>query len=146
MKSKTTVLFIDRTNSDRSLIAEALLREHAGQHLDVYSAGIEPGEVSPLTRRALAEIGIRSEHLRSKGISEFLAKVPVTYAILLGHRDEPGCPKIYPFAGKTIRWECADPSSATGSHEERLVRVRQVREWLNERIREWAPSAVRHAA
>ena len=47
------VLFLCTANSARSQMAEALLRKRAGAHFEAYSAGIEPGEVNPLTVRVL---------------------------------------------------------------------------------------------
>lgn len=146
MKTLPIVLFLDRTNSDRSLIAEALLRRHAGRHLEVHSAGIEPTGVSPVVAKVLAEIGIRGEELRSKSVSEFLGRIPVTYAILLGERDEPESPRLYPFATRTLRWECPDPSRETVPAEQRLRRTRETRAWLDARIREWASTTVTRAA
>ena len=52
------VLFLCTANSARSQMAEALVRKHAGAYLEAYSAGIEPGELNPLTVLALNEIGI----------------------------------------------------------------------------------------
>jgi hypothetical protein len=101
--------------------------------------------MSPLTVQVLSEIGIPSEHLHSKNASEFLAKIPVTYAILLGHHDEAGAPRIYPFASKTLRWECVDPASEI-EDERRLECVRQVRDSLDKQIREWVARMVARAA
>ena len=58
-QAKPTVLILCTGNSCRSHMAQGILREIAGDLLDVQSAGSDPaGFVHPLAIRALAEIGI----------------------------------------------------------------------------------------
>ena len=65
------VLFLCTANSARSQMAEALLRKHAGARFEVYSAGIEPGEINPLTVRVLGEIGIDASNQWAKSVELF---------------------------------------------------------------------------
>src|SRR5262252_9095804 len=110
MSAPPRVLFLDSTNCCRSLIAEALLRHYAGDRADSASAGVEPAaDVHPLTLRVLNEIGVDARGLRAKSVVEFLAKVPIMYAILLGEPGESSSPRIYPFARSTERWPCPEP-------------------------------------
>jgi len=68
MKSK--VLFICLGNSCRSIMAEALTRHLCGEYWEPASAGLNPlGLVAAETRAVLAEIGVATEGLRSKGLS-----------------------------------------------------------------------------
>jgi arsenate reductase (thioredoxin) len=68
-----TVLILCTGNSCRSHIAEGFLRQVAGTHLDVQSAGSKPaGYVHPLAIKVRAEIGIDISKHRSKPLSEFL--------------------------------------------------------------------------
>ena len=61
---KTKVLLLCTGNSARSQMAEAFVRKYAGDHFNVFSAGLEPGTVNPYTVRVMDEIGIDiSDHV-----------------------------------------------------------------------------------
>jgi arsenate reductase (thioredoxin) len=109
--SKPKVLFICLGNSCRSIMAEALTRHRCGDRWDPASAGLNPlGWVAPKTLEALAELGVSTTGLRSKGLDEFdLAeyhllvnlsglslggRLPAVYADRLIHRPVPD-----PFGG-----------------------------------------------
>ena len=47
------VLFLCSHNSARSQMAEAILRDHVGERLDIHSAGLDPEEIHPLTSRRI---------------------------------------------------------------------------------------------
>ena len=67
---KDSVLFLCTNNSCRSQMAEALLRRHTGHRFEVFSAGLRPREIHPLTYRVMAEIGIDiSGHARKGSAS-----------------------------------------------------------------------------
>ncbi|MEQ8638875.1 arsenate reductase ArsC [Gimesia maris] len=60
---KPMVLFLCTGNSARSQMAEAFLRQHAGNIYDAHSAGLNPQGVHPLTIQVMEEVGIDiSEH------------------------------------------------------------------------------------
>jgi arsenate reductase len=145
---KQNVLFLCTANSARSQMAEAILRKHAGDMFDVYSAGTEPKDVNPLTIRVLDEIGVPTTGLRSKGVKEYLGQLPVRYLIIVCSGAEAACPAIWPGANERLFWPFADPAVATGDEDERLRVFRDVRNeieakivgWLAE-IRETVPSS-----
>ena len=84
--------------------------------------------VHPLTRRVLQELGIDASGLRAKGIRLFLGKVPIRYAVVVCERANRSCPKVYPFAARTLYWPLEDPAEAEGSCEDRLAVFRRVRD------------------
>jgi len=139
MHQKPRVLFLDATNSDRSQIAEALLRLRAGETFEVCSAGLKPQPILEDTRRVLREAGVNPEGLRPKSVGEFLARVPVRYGITLGQRGEPNAPRIYPFAARTWHWDCPVPRQQRGPAAQ-LVMLREIRDDLEQRIRRWLDS------
>ena len=136
MRPKPRVLFLDATNSDRSQIAEALLRLRAGEMFEVCSAGLMPQPILEDTRCVLREAGVNPDGLRPKSVGEFLARVPVRYGITLGQRGEPHAPRIYPFAVRTWHWDCPVPGPLRGPAAQ-LAMLRKIRDDLEERIRRW---------
>ena len=63
--SKPAVMFVCVKNAGKSQMAAALMRELAGERIDVYSAGTNPGDrLNDLSVQALAEAGaaIGDEH------------------------------------------------------------------------------------
>jgi arsenate reductase len=56
--SKVRVLFICGHNSGRSQIAEAFLKDLAGNKIHVESAGLEPKPINPLVVEVMQEFGL----------------------------------------------------------------------------------------
>ena len=139
---KPRVLFLCTHNAARSQMAEALLRRHGGHRFETCSAGLEPTEIHPLTCRVLEEIGIDASGLRAKGISLFLGKVPIRYAVVVCERADRSCPKVYPFAAHTLYWPFEDPAEAEGSPEDRLAVFRRVRDEIAGRVRRFVLEGV----
>jgi arsenate reductase len=135
--SKSNVLFLCTGNSARSQLGEALLRKHAGDVFNVYSAGTEPKGVHPLTVRVLAEIGVATDELRSKDVGEFLGRLPVHYLIIVCGAAEATCPATWPLLQERLFWPFDDPAAATDSETQRLAKFRAVRDQIDERILAW---------
>ncbi len=55
---KKKVLFVCVHNSARSQMAEAFLKQMAGDRFEVESAGLEPGKLNPVVVEAMKEVGI----------------------------------------------------------------------------------------
>ena len=64
---KPCVLFICTGNTARSQMAQVLLEQRVPDRFEVVSAGLESGEVSPLTVFVLQPGGLPMDHLQSKG-------------------------------------------------------------------------------
>ncbi len=130
------VLFLCTANSARSQMAEALLRKHAGAHLEVYSAGIEPGEINPLTIRVLGEIGIDASNQWAKSVELFRGRMHFDYVITVCSNAEERCP-VFPSAAIRLHWPFEDPAAASGSDEGKLARFRAVRDQIEAHIADW---------
>ncbi len=133
---KPSVLFLCVSNSCRSQMAEALLRKHAGDQLEVVSAGLEPGEIHPSARVVMAEIGLDLGSHRPKNVRDFLGKRHFGYLIILCSEAEAKCP-VFPGISFRLDWPFPDPVKAQGSEEERLNAFRQVRDDIEQRILAW---------
>lgn len=136
------VLFVCVHNAARSRMAEALLRSRAASRFEVTSAGFEPREVNPLVIEALAKIGLS---LPSKGpqpsvFELFRAGRHFHYVISVCDEDQgQKCP-LFPGMNKRVSWSFSDPSAFTGTYEEKLARVIEVRDSIATRIDEWLRS------
>ena len=135
---KPRVLFICTGNTARSQMAQVLLEQRAPDRFEVVSAGLEPGEVNPLTIVALQEAGLPVDHLRSKGIKPLIAQ-HFHYVITVCDRAEASCP-VFPNARYRLAWPFEDPAAVTGTDEERLTMFRRVRDEIDFKIQDWVRS------
>jgi len=117
-------------------MAEALLREYAGDEFHIYSAGIEPAEIHPMVYRVMDEIGVGIDNQRSKTVFEFLGKMHFAYLVTVCPRAEKMCPT---FVGVSYRinWPFEDPAECTGTEQQRLEAFRRVRDQMNAQILKW---------
>jgi arsenate reductase len=133
---KIRVLFLCTSNVARSQMAEALLKKYAGDRFEVYSAGLEPKEIHPYTRKVLEEIGIDISDQYSKDIRQFLGKLHFGYLITVCSKAEKKCP-IFPGVSVRLFWPVEDPVEFVGSEEEKVNKFREVRDRVDERIKGW---------
>ena len=139
---KPIVMFVCTGNSARSQMAEALLRKHAGDAVEVHSAGTSPKGVNPLTVRVMHEIGVDMARHTSKSVQDVLRKASPTHVFFVCSDAEEHCPRIWPFSLHTEAWPFPDPAAATGSVEERLAVFREIRDEIAERIQAWVAEHV----
>ena len=137
---KPNVLFLCTGNSCRSQMAEGFLRRYAEDRFDVYSAGLDPRPVHPLAIQVMDEIGIDISRQHSKGIDTILGRLSFKYAIFVCHRAEQNCPSIYPFALEKLSWSFDEPAASQGDDEEKKGKFREVRNQIDEKIKDWLES------
>lgn len=136
--SKTKVLFVCIHNSARSQMSEAFLNTLGGDKFSAESAGLEPGLLNPLVVKSMKEIGIDISQNRTKDVFEFF-KEGRRYDYVITVCDEASgerCP-VFPGALKKIHWSFADPSAFTGTEEEKLKRISEVRDSIRIKIQEF---------
>ncbi len=135
--NKPRVLFLCTGNSCRSQMAEVLLRKYAGDQFEVYSAGLEPKPINPLTIKVMEEIGFDMSSQYSKPLTLYLGKVHFGYLITVCSNAEEKCP-IFPGMGTRMHWPFDNPAAFEGSEEEKLLKFREVRDQIDQKVHEWA--------
>jgi arsenate reductase len=121
--NKTKVIFLCTGNSARSQMAEAFLRELAGDRFEVHSAGLEPKGINPYTVRVMDELGISLAGQSSKSVSEYLGKMHFSYLVTVCGHAEKNCPRIFLTQGKHIHWDFEDPAAFEGTDEEKKGKI-----------------------
>lgn len=134
--SRTRVLFLCVGNTARSQMAEAFLRAYGGDRFEAYSAGLKPREIEPLAIIVMEELGYNLHGHRAKHLKEFVGKLQFDYLITVCNRAERMCPR-FPGAGTRLSWPFEDPASFTGTREERLAKLRKLRDGIELFIRAW---------
>jgi arsenate reductase len=134
---KPRVLILCTGNSCRSHMAEGILREAAGDLLEVHSAGSKPaGFVHPKSIEVLREIGIDISSHTSKSMNEFLDRDIETVITVCGNADQ-ACP-VFPGQVNRHHWPFDDPAHASGSEEEVRNAFRRVRDEIAAVFRTYA--------
>lgn len=136
-EKKVKVLFLCTGNTARSQMAEGILNRYAGDRYEVFSAGLEPGTINPLTIKVMEEIGIDMSSHYSKGLDLFLGKVHFGYLITVCDRADQKCP-IFPGMGVRMHWPFEDPAAFQGTETEKLAKFRQVRDQIEQKIIVWS--------
>ncbi len=112
MSQTQRVLFICTANSARSLMAEALMRDMAGDRYQVFSAGLEPSQADLRALRALKGAGISTEGLRSKSLGDVLDE-PFDIVITLCNKATLECQSVQG-TRQTLAWDFEDPVTRAG--------------------------------
>lgn len=126
------VLFLCTHNSARSQMAEAIMRQMGGNHVDVYSAGSVPTEFHPDALAVLHEMDIDAIGLAPKSLVAFIGE-PFDYIITVCDRVRETCPA---FVGdpSQIHWSIPDPTLIEDPDQRRAA-LRNVARELQTRIR-----------
>ena len=116
-------------------MAEAYFKKYGGDKFFVESAGLEAGKLNPLAVEVMKEDGIDISNNQTNDVFEFF-KEGRLYHYVVTVCDEASsnrCP-IFPGIHKKINWSFTDPSSLTGTPEEKLATTRQVRDKIKEAV------------
>jgi ArsR family transcriptional regulator len=122
------VLFLCSANSARSLMAEAILRQFAGDSVQAFSAGTAPTAPEQNALLALQSMGVSTDSLRSKTIAE-LGQHNFDYVISLCDRARSEC-QIDFQEHNFIAWDFPDPVAMRSNEA-----FKKTAQELSERIR-----------
>ena len=117
-------------------MAEAFLKNLAGNRVEVKSAGLEPGTLNPVVVETMKEIGIDISRNKTKSAMEFIDE-HFDYVITVCDAADSGRCPIFPGEAVKLYWSFADPSKLTGSHEEKVEKVGDIRDGIKLKVEEW---------
>lgn len=138
---KFRVLFICTGNSARSIFAESILRDTAGDRFEVFSAGTRPrSELNPFALEVLGQKGHDTSVLRAKNVAEFQGadapKFDFVFTVCNQAANED-CPA---WSGQPVsaHWGMPDPVKAEGTDAQKALAFQQAYGALRNRIRVFA--------
>ncbi|NCQ52980.1 MAG: arsenate reductase ArsC, partial [Caldiserica bacterium] len=123
----------------RSQMAEAFLKTLFPERFEVYSAGTQPGKLNPFVVKAMVEVGMDISGNHTKSVDEFKGD-KFDLVVTVCDQAKETCP-YFPGALDYLHRNFEDPSTFTGSEEEIMEKVRQVRDniknWVIETFGEY---------
>ena len=136
--TKQRVLFVCIHNSARSQMAEAWLRVICCDFFEAESAGLTPGKLNPLVVQVMAEAGVDIAGHQTQSVDELLQRGK-RFDWVVTVCDEASaerCP-VFPGSGTRMHWGFPDPSTVTGTEEEKLAQVRVIRDEIRRKVESW---------
>jgi len=134
------VLFVCIHNSARSQMAEAFLNSMNITGVSAESAGSENGSLNPLVVDVMKETGIDISGNRSKTVMKMI-EAGKKYDYVITVCDQASGERCPVFPGQVynrLHIEFEDPSKVEGSHEEKLEKIRLIRDQIREKIKEFS--------
>jgi arsenate reductase len=133
--TKKRVLILCTGNSCRSQMAEGWWKHLGGERWDVFSAGVHPIGVNPLTISTMAEAGVDISGQTSDAMSDY-ANQPFDLVVTVCANAENRCP-AFPNAARREHWPFDDPYYAAGGEEQVMGEFRRVRDEIGSAIRHY---------
>ncbi len=128
------ILFLCIGNSTLSQMAEVFLRRITFNRVEVFSAGVKPAPMHPMTVRVMKELGIDMTKNRSKSVNEFYHD-RFDYVVTIHDEARKKSPAFQGSHTK-IHKSLEDPADVKGSDSEKLDAFRtardQIKEWLTD--------------
>ena len=119
-------------------MAEAYLKHFAGDRFDVWSAGLEPGNLNPIVIEAMALDGIDISDNSTNSVNEFTdGHIKFDYVITVCDETAAEACPYFPGQGKRPHWGFTDPSGLSGTHEEKLSATIKIRNQIKEKVRKF---------
>ncbi|WP_176126572.1 low molecular weight phosphatase family protein [Mycobacterium sp. D16R24] len=133
---KPSVLFICRSNGGKSQMAAGLMHKEAGERINTYSAGTEPGAaVNQLSAESLLEVGVDITGEHPRPIDPELLR-SVDRVVVLGREA-----KLDAADGVRVEYWDTDEPSERGI--DGIERMRLIRDDITDRIQQLAADLAR---
>jgi protein-tyrosine-phosphatase len=131
-----SVLFCCTMNSVRSPMAEGILKALYPKQVFVDSAGVRKEKVDPLAVEVMDEIGLDISKHRSKNFDDLEDSSFDLIISLSPEAQHTAVDMTRTMACDVEFWNTFDPTIVEGTREQRLAAYREVRDFLNKKIRE----------
>jgi len=129
---KPKLLFLCTGNSCRSQIGEGLLRHLAGDKFDVFSAGVKPSRLHPMSILVMNELQIDISKQTSDDVNDYL-DAGIDIVISVCDDAAQSCP-TFPGNVQRIHWSIKDPFHGWDVDDSKLPDYRRTRDDLKARI------------
>ena len=119
-------------------MAAAWLNDICGDDFEAESAGLEPGELNPLTVQVMNEVGIDISNNETQAVFDVFKRGQI-FAYVITVCDETSAEKcpIFPGVTNRVHWSFPDPSALAGTQQEWLQGTRKIRDDIRARIEMW---------
>ena len=119
-------------------MAAAWLNDICGDDFEAESAGLEPGELNPLTVQVMNEVGIDISNNETQAVFDVFKRGQI-FAYVITVCDETSAEKcpIFPGVTNRLHWSFPDPAALVGTQQERLEGTRKIRDDIRARIEMW---------
>jgi arsenate reductase len=116
-------------------MAEAFLNLLGNGKFIAESAGFKKGKLNPLVVEAMKEIDIDISNNETKSVFKLFKQGRIyNYVITVcDAASAERCP-LFPGITKRLNWSFEDPASFTGTDEDKLAKIREVRDEINREI------------
>jgi arsenate reductase len=122
-------------------MAEAFVNSLSPGKMFAQSAGLTPGKLNLVVISVMQEIGIDLSGNLTKSVHGFIDRKEIfDYVVTVcDAASAERCPN-FPGKAKRLHWGFEDPSSISGSDEEKLVKTRMIRDQIQFKVKQWIES------
>jgi len=119
-------------------MCEAFLKQECSDFFEAQSAGLEPGKLNPLVVEAMAEAGLDISGHATKSVFDLWKTGAIFQYVIAVCSSEASekCP-IFPGVTERLHWPFDDPAKVTGTQEEKLEKVRRIRDEIRGQIKQF---------
>jgi arsenate reductase len=119
-------------------MAEAWMNHLCGDRFEAESAGLEPGALNPLAVAVMKEAGIDISHKATRSVFDVLrAGTLFSYVITVCDESAAEACPIFPGQTKHVHLGFTDPARVEGTEEEKLARVRVIRDSIRKAVEDF---------